>query len=35
MYEHFNWFYLKFKHQIKIMPALAITMEKDTYTNKI
>ena len=35
MYEQFYWFFSKFKTEIKTMPALAISMKKDTYKYKI
>ena len=31
MYEQFYWFFPKFTNWIKTMPAIAISMEKDTY----
>ena len=34
MYKKLYWFFSKLKNSLKTMPSLAISMEKDTYTNK-
>ena len=33
--KYFYWLFLKFKNWIKTMPALEISVEKDTYPNMI